>query len=150
MTGVALSGPGTWFYSQVAARVDPPLARLTGGRLTSTMGLLPVVLLTTRGARTGIERTVALVYFTDGEDVILMASSFGRPKFPAWYHNLKANPLVRLEATGHSASYIAQEVTGEERDRLYDLAQRLYSGYGVYEQRTSGVRHVPVLRLSLQ
>jgi deazaflavin-dependent oxidoreductase (nitroreductase family) len=148
MTGVALSKPGTWFYSEVAARVDPPLARLTGGRLTSTMGLLPLVLLTTRGARTGIERTVALLYFTDGADVILMASSFGRPKFPAWYHNLKANPLARLEAMGRRADYLAQEVEGDERDRLYSLAQNLYSGYGDYERRTTGVRHVPVLRLS--
>jgi deazaflavin-dependent oxidoreductase (nitroreductase family) len=148
ITVAALSGPGTWFYSQVAARIDPPLARLTGGRVTSALGLLPIVLLSTRGARTGIERTVALVYFTDGEDVILMASSFGRPKFPAWYHNLKANPLVRLEAMGRRADYLAAEVQGEERDRLYALAQNLYSGYGDYEQRTSGVRHVPVLRLS--
>jgi deazaflavin-dependent oxidoreductase (nitroreductase family) len=148
MTSVALSKPGTWFYSEVAARVDPPLARLTGGRVTSTMGLLPIVLLTSRGARTGIERTVALVYFSDGEDVILMASSFGRPKFPAWYHNLKANPLARLEAMGSRADYLAQEVEGDERDRLYSLAQHLYSGYGDYEQRTTGVRHVPVLRLS--
>jgi deazaflavin-dependent oxidoreductase (nitroreductase family) len=150
ITNIALSKPGTWFYSKVAARIDPPLARLTGGRLTSTMGLLPVVLLSTRGARTGIERTVALLYFTDGEDVILIASSFGRPKFPAWYHNLKANPLAHLEAMGRRADYLAQEVTGAERDRLYSLAQNLYSGYGDYEQRTTGVRHVPVLRLSPQ
>jgi deazaflavin-dependent oxidoreductase (nitroreductase family) len=148
LTNVALSGPGTWFYSQVAARIDPPLARLSRGRLTSALGLLPVVLLSTRGARSGLERTVALLYFTDGDDVILMASSFGRPKFPAWYHNLKANPSVRLQAMGRGGHYLACEVEGQERDRLYELAQNLYSGYGVYEQRTSGIRHVPVLRLS--
>ncbi len=147
-TEFALSKPGTWFYSQVAARFDPWLARATRGRLTSAMGLLPVVLLTARGARSGLERTVALVYFTDGDDVILMASSFGRPKFPAWYHNLKANPEARLEAMGRRGTYVAQEVEGAERERLYALAQKLYSGYGNYEQRTSGIRHVPVLRLT--
>ena len=99
-TKVALTKPGTWFYSQVAARIDGPLVRLSGGRISSVAGLFPVVLLTARGARSGIERTVPLVYFTDGDDVILMASSFGRPKYPAWYHNVKANPDVRLEAMG--------------------------------------------------
>ncbi len=148
MTEVALSKPGTWFYSQVAARFDPWLARLTGGRMSSTLGLLPIVLLTARGARSGLERTVALVYFSDGEDVILVASSFGRAKFPAWYHNLKANPGARLEAMGRTGTYTAIEVEGPERDRLYALAEQLYSGYGNYQQRTSGIRHVPVLRLS--
>jgi hypothetical protein len=52
--------------------------------LHSARGILPLVLLTARGARSGLERTVPLVYFTDGGDVILMASSFGRPRFPAW------------------------------------------------------------------
>lgn len=148
LTSVALSKPGTWFYSRVAARIDPPLARLSRGHLNSTFGMLPIVLLSTRGARTGLERTVALVYFTDGNDVILIASSFGRPKFPAWYHNLKANSRVRLQARGREGHYAAVEVEGEDRERLYELAQRLYSGYGIYQQRASGVRHIPVLRLS--
>ncbi len=146
-TKVALTKPGTWFYSQVAARIDGPLVRLTGGRISSVAGLFPVVLLTARGARSGIERTVPLVYFTDGEDVILMASSFGRPKYPAWYHNVKANPDVRLESMGGGGSYTATETEGDERERLYALAKQVYRGYGIYEERTAGIRHVPVLRL---
>jgi deazaflavin-dependent oxidoreductase (nitroreductase family) len=110
--------------------------------------MVPIVLLSTRGARSGQIRTVALLYFTDGEDVILMASSFGRPRYPAWYHNIKAHPEVTLEAMGRRGRYVAREVEGEERDRLYALATNLYSGYEVYEQRARGVRHVPVLRLA--
>jgi deazaflavin-dependent oxidoreductase (nitroreductase family) len=147
-TKIALTKPGTWFYSQVAARVDPWLVRKSGGRLSSVRGLLPVVLLTARGARSGLERTVPLVYFTDEGDVILIASSFGRPRYPAWYHNLKANPEVTLEAMGTSGSFVARETDGEDRRRLYELAKKLYSGYGDYEQRTAGIRHVPVLRLT--
>jgi deazaflavin-dependent oxidoreductase (nitroreductase family) len=146
-TKVALTKPGTWFYSQVAARIDSSLVRVSKGRINTAAGLFPIVLLTARGARTGIERTVPLVYFTDGDDVILMASSFGRPKYPAWYHNLKANPEARLEAMGNSARFVAEETEGAERDRLYDLAKHVYRGYGTYEQRTDGIRHVPVLRL---
>lgn len=147
-TKVALTKQGTWFYSQVAARIDSWLVRVSGGRISTLAGLFPIVLLNVRGARSGIERTVPLVYFTDGGDVILMASSFGRPKFPAWYHNVKANPDVRLEAMGRSGQFTAIEVEGEERERLYSLAKRVYRGYGVYEQRTEGIRHVPVLRLT--
>ena len=147
-TKVALTKPGTWFYSKVAARIDGPLVRATGGRISSVAGLFPVVLLTVRGARSGIERTVPLVYFTDGDDVILMASSFGRPRYPAWYHNVKANPEVRLEAMGAGGDFTATETEGEERERLYALAQRVYRGYGIYEERTAGIRHVPVLRLT--
>ncbi len=145
-TRIALSKPGTWFYSQVAARIDPWLLRKSGGRVSSVRGLLPVVLLTVRGARSGVERTVPLVYFTDGGEVILIASSFGRPRYPAWYHNIKANPEVTLEAKGRSARFRARETDGEDRARLYELAKQLYSGYGNYEQRTEGIRHVPVLR----
>ncbi|MBZ5564047.1 MAG: nitroreductase family deazaflavin-dependent oxidoreductase [Acidobacteriia bacterium] len=121
---------------------------MSGGRVNFAAGLLPVVLLTTHGARSGVERTVPLVYFTDGEDVILIASSFGRPRYPAWYHNIKANPDITLEARGRRARFHAREVNGEDRARLYELAKQLYRGYGDYEQRTAGIRHVPVLRLA--
>jgi deazaflavin-dependent oxidoreductase (nitroreductase family) len=148
ITRVALSRPGTWFYSQVAARVDPWLMRASRGRLNLGLGVVPVLLLTTTGARSGQERTVPLVYFTDAGEVILIASSFGRPRYPAWYHNLKANPEVRLEAAGRTARFRARETDAEDRARLYELAKLVYSGYADYEQRTAGVRHVPVLRLS--
>ncbi len=147
-TRVALTKPGTWFYSEVAARVDAGLVRATRGRISTLAGLFPIVLLNVRGARSGIERTVPLVYFSDGGDIILMASSFGRPKFPAWYHNIKANPEVRLEAMGRSGRFTAVETDGEDRDRLYSLAKQVYRGYGIYEQRTEGIRKVPVLRLT--
>lgn len=147
-TRIALTRPGTWFYSRVAARIDPWLVRRSRGRLSSVRGLLPVVLLTARGARSGLERTVPLVYFTDDDEVILIASSFGRPRYPSWYHNIKANPEVTLEAMGRSGRFTARETDGDDRDRLYELAKSLYSGYGDYEERTAGIRHVPVLRLS--
>ncbi len=150
VTRFALTKPGTWLFSEVAARIDPWLMRRSSGRVNLAAGLLPVVLLSVRGARSGIERTVPLVYFTDAGDVVLIASSFGRPRYPAWYHNIKANPEVTLEAKGHSARFVAREVEGEDRERLYELAKQLYTGYGNYEERTAGIRHVPVLRLTQQ
>jgi deazaflavin-dependent oxidoreductase (nitroreductase family) len=104
--------------------------------------------MTTRGARSGVERTVPLLYFTDGDDVILMASSFGRPRYPAWYFNLEASGEATLYRLGVAARYTAVEVESPERDRLYELAKQLYRGYGIYEDRVEGIRRVPVLRLS--
>jgi deazaflavin-dependent oxidoreductase (nitroreductase family) len=148
ITALALTSAGTWFSSQVGARIDPWLLRTTRGRVDHTLGQIPIVLVTLRGARTGRERTVPLLYFSDGADVILIASSYGRAKFPAWYYNLKANPEVTLEARGRSAAYIAHEAEGEDLDRLFELAKLVYSGYNEYEQRTSGIRRIPVMRLS--
>jgi deazaflavin-dependent oxidoreductase (nitroreductase family) len=144
----ALTKVGTWYSSQLGARIDPWLLRATGGRVDHAFGQIPIVLLVVRGARSGIERTVPLLYFTDGEDVILMASSYGRPKFPAWYYNLKAYPDVRLEVRGRSEPYVAHEATGEDRDRLFEQAKKIYRGYSEYERRTEGIRRIPVMRLS--
>jgi deazaflavin-dependent oxidoreductase (nitroreductase family) len=148
VTAVALTKAGTWFSSQVGAKIDPWLLRATRGRVDHTLGQIPIVLVTVRGARSGQERTVPLLYFTDGEDVILIASSYGRAKFPAWYYNLKANPDVTLEAMGRSGAYVAHEAESEDRDRLFELAKLVYSGYNQYEQRTAGIRRIPVMRLS--
>jgi deazaflavin-dependent oxidoreductase (nitroreductase family) len=144
----ALTKAGTWYSSKLGARVDPWLLRASGGRVDHSFGQIPIVLVNVRGARSGVERTVPLLYFSDGDDVILIASSYGRPKFPAWYHNLKANPDVRLEIKGRSAPYVAHEVSGEERDRLFAQAKKVYRGYTDYEQRTEGVRRIPVMRLT--
>jgi deazaflavin-dependent oxidoreductase (nitroreductase family) len=144
----ALTRVGTWYSSHLGARVDPWLLRATGGRVDHAFGQIPIALLIVRGARSGVERTVPLLYFNDGDDVVLIASSYGRAKFPAWYHNLKANPDVRLEVRGRSAPYVAREATGEDRDRLFELAKEVYRGYSDYERRTTGVRRIPVMRLS--
>jgi deazaflavin-dependent oxidoreductase (nitroreductase family) len=147
LTPFALSKPGLWYGINVAARVDPKLMRLTRGRVNLT-GVLPTLLLTVPGRKSGVERTVPLVYFNDGDDVFLMASSFGRPRLPAWYHNVMAAREVTLTAGGVSERYRATEVEGPERDALYAKAMQVYEGYGVYEQKTAGIRRVPVLRLT--
>jgi deazaflavin-dependent oxidoreductase (nitroreductase family) len=144
----ALTRAGTWYSSRIGARIDPWLVRATRGRIDHSFGQIPIVLVTARGARSGLERTVPLLYFNDGEDVVLIASSYGRAKFPAWYYNLKVNPEVRLESMGRSGSYVAREVEGADHDRLFELAKKVYRGYEQYEQRTAGVRRIPVLRLS--
>lgn len=131
---------------QIAPRVDPPLLRLTGGRVSSVYPV-PVMLLTTTGAKTGKPRTLPLVYLDDGDAIILIASNYGRTSHPAWYRNLVANPKVEVLAGKKSGTYSASEITdAAERDRVWDLALDMYAGYGDYEGR-AGDRTIPVVRL---
>src|SRR5580765_4889858 len=91
------SPAGRWFGINVSARIDPLLLRITGGRISSFQ-MAPIVALTVPGRRSGRPRTAPLLYFTDGDDVVLVASSFGREHHPAWYHNLRAHPEATLTA----------------------------------------------------
>jgi deazaflavin-dependent oxidoreductase (nitroreductase family) len=149
LTRFVLTRPGRWFAINVAARVDPFLMRLTGGRV-SCFGRAPVVLLTVRGRRTGKPRTCPLLYYTEGDDAILVASNFGRESHPAWYHNVLAAPEVTLTSRGGSGRYRGREVTDEaERRRLYADFERMTRAYGNYRERTeSSGRTIRVLRLT--
>ncbi len=145
MHRIGMSGAGRWFGIEVSSRVDPWLMKVSGGKV-STTGFFPLVLMTAKGRKSGEPRTVPLVYFTQGDEVILTASSFGRAKHPAWYLNAVANPEVELRAKGTGGSYLVRETEGDERDRLFALSKNLYAGYGLYEQRASH-RTIPVLAL---
>lgn len=141
---------GRWLGINIGARVDPALMKATRGRIGMGM-MLPIVNVTTTGAKSGAPRTATLVYFTDGDDVILVASSFGRDRHPAWYHNLKANPEAVLSCAGGSGRYRAAEVEDEgERARLFELVDQLYPGYADYRVRAGAVgRRIPIMRLAL-
>ncbi len=84
-----MSRAGRWYGIHVGSRIDPVLLRLTRGRFATT-SFFPLLLLHVRGRHSGELRTVPLVYFTEGEEVILVASSFGRASNPAWFLNLMA------------------------------------------------------------
>jgi deazaflavin-dependent oxidoreductase (nitroreductase family) len=142
---VARSRAGRWYGIHVAAPVDAFLLRHTGGR-ARLVGPLPTATLATVGARSGLPREKPLVYFHDGEDVVLVASSFGRDKHPAWYHNLVAHPDCEL----NGLPFRATEVTDpEDYERLFALAVRVYPGYADYRVRTSAIgRRIPLMRLT--
>lgn len=114
----------------------------------ATTAFSPVVTLIATGRKSGAERQTPLVYFTRGTEVILIASSFGREKNPAWYYNATANPEVELLVKGERLPYAVRETEGEEREHLLDLAEMLYPGYGDYRERTADIRKIPVRALS--
>jgi deazaflavin-dependent oxidoreductase (nitroreductase family) len=140
MEPIALTPAGRWYTIEVAPRIDRTLGRASGGRLTSLPGI-PMLLLTHRGAKSGRTYVTPLLYFTDGpdEDVVMIASNYGRERHPAWLANVRANPDVELLARGRGGRYRARVIAdGPERDRLFGLAKRLTRAYGSYEQRATG------------
>jgi deazaflavin-dependent oxidoreductase (nitroreductase family) len=129
----------------VANKVDPYLMRATRGLIKFPNGA-STVLLGHTGAKSGKRRTTPLVYFTQGDKVVLIASQTGKPRHPAWFHNLKANPEVELWAGGRGGAYRARESTGEEREHLWKLATQLYPGYDDYQRRADAAgRRIPVV-----
>jgi deazaflavin-dependent oxidoreductase (nitroreductase family) len=141
----AASKPGGWFFVNVANKIDPPLLRMSNGRVSLAVGQ-PVCLLTARGAKSGRPRAAPLLYLLDGDRVVLIASNAGSTRHPAWYRNVTANPEVEVIAKNRSGRYTAHEAEGDERERLWELANDLYAGYDVYQER-AGDRRIPVIVL---
>jgi deazaflavin-dependent oxidoreductase (nitroreductase family) len=139
------SRAGSWFYVYVAPHLDRGLLRLTGGRFT-TAGRGRVGFLRVRGARSGVERITPLVWTADGESLLLVASRGGDIKHPAWYRNLITNPEVGFSIDGTERHYRARVATAAERPRLWELVNRRYPGYAVYQQR-AGAREIPIMVL---
>jgi deazaflavin-dependent oxidoreductase (nitroreductase family) len=140
---------GRWFAINVAPRIDPIILKVSGGRFGS-FPQAKVVLLSCPGRTTGQWRTNPLLYYTEGEDVILIASSYGRERHPAWYRNAIAAPFVELRVGARMGHYRATEVQDPaERRRLYDRSFGIYAGYEGYEDRAGAAgRTIPVLRLT--
>lgn len=140
--------PAARFFARSLHRVDGPALRATGGRwsVTSVLTGLPVVELTTTGARSGEPRTVPVVAVPDGERLVLVASNYGGDRNPAWCHNLRAHPRCTVAAGGRRRTMRAREVEGEERDRLWVLDATVYPARGRYAAWASH-RAIPVVVL---
>ena len=138
---------GAAIWRKTVAPIEGPLIKATRGRVRVSFSA-PIVVLTTVGARSGERRDSPLTYFTDGDAVVLIASNYGQTRHPAWYHNLRANPQCELRIGERGGRFVAHEVTGADRDRLYTLAiDRLNKVFALYEERSGG-RAIPVLRLT--
>jgi deazaflavin-dependent oxidoreductase (nitroreductase family) len=148
ITRAAASRVGAWLLSHTLHWMDLPVIRLSKGKrsVTTPATGLPVVTLTTRGARTGKLRTTPLLGLLDGENVLVIGSNWGRGHHAGWYYNLRANPEVTLSLKGSTGTYVAREATGEEREEYWRRAVDFYRGYRSYQQRTR--RKIPVIVLT--
>ena len=114
--------------------------RSTSGRTS------PLLLLTTKGARTGRERVTPLNFSRDGDRYVVMASKGGSPTHPDWYHNLVAQQIVTVEADGERFTARATVSAGAERVRLLKIHTKAMPFFGAYERRVKK-REIPVIAL---
>ena len=119
--------------------------RATGGKLLGRMGQSPILLLNTIGRKSGKKRATPLLYVVDGEDLVIIASKGGTPSNPAWYLNLTADPDATVEIRDRKVRVRAEEVDGQEKERLWQQMAEMYPTYDDYQKKTK--RGIPLLVL---
>jgi deazaflavin-dependent oxidoreductase (nitroreductase family) len=144
----AATRPMARLYRVIQQPLDRLVYRLTHGGTTASswLGGVTITMLTTTGARSGKLRTLPVLGLPDGDDTIVIASNFGRPRNPSWYHNLLANPRATIVVDGISRTVTAHELEGPERERCYQRGEEIYPGFSHYP-RWAANRRIPVLRL---
>ena len=120
--------------------------RANQGQVSGQLAHMPVLLVTMTGARSGRTMTKPLVYTTDGDRLVVIASFAGGPKNPLWYHNLVANPVVTVELGSECFRVRAAVTAGEERQRLFTRQAAQMAIFAEYQQKTT--RQIPVLVLT--
>jgi deazaflavin-dependent oxidoreductase (nitroreductase family) len=130
---------------KLMGRVHARLYRATRGRLGARADGLDMLLLTTRGRRTGKLRTTALPFFRDGNDLVLIASFGGNDRDPAWRGNLAREPKLRVQFRSRSAEIESRTAQGIERERLWKTITADHPRYLEYQRSTE--REIPVVVL---
>ncbi|MBI3757496.1 MAG: nitroreductase family deazaflavin-dependent oxidoreductase [Deltaproteobacteria bacterium] len=120
--------------------------RANQGKVGGQLANMPMLLLTTTGAKSGRTITKPLVYTTDGDRIVVIASFAGGPKNPPWYHNLLANPEATVELGSQRFRVRATATSGEERERLFNQQAKQMPIFNEYRQKTT--RQIPVLVLT--
>jgi deazaflavin-dependent oxidoreductase (nitroreductase family) len=141
--------PISWLYARTLHHLDRVVYKLTRGRATfvSLVTGLPIVMLTTTGAKTGRRHTLPLVALPDGDRLVIIASNYGQQRNPAWYYNLRADPRVTIIFGGATRQMAARELEGEERERQYARGIEIYPGWTQYRKRAAH-RRIPVIELT--
>jgi deazaflavin-dependent oxidoreductase (nitroreductase family) len=135
------------FAIKLVNRANTWIYRLTNGGIGGRfLRGAPVCLLTVKGRKSGLPRTVALLYLEDGRDVIVVASLGGMSKNPLWYDNLTAHPEVEVQIGGVTRAMRAERVSDEEKAAVWPRLVAMYRDFDDYQGRTT--RNIPVIRLS--
>lgn len=140
-----MSPVGYQFLLHLAPRIDKMLIPPTNGRLSSA-GIGRVGLVTTTGAKSGLQRTNPLTLIKDSDGLLAIGSNYGRPPHPAWSANLLAHPECTAEFMAPSAQYRAELLTGDARASAWATATDFYAGYERY-RASCAPREIRVFRL---
>lgn len=140
---------GAWYFSHTQPHFDRLFLKQTDGRTNMTTLLIgtPIVAMTTIGAKSGLQRTSSLVCIRNEQNTdifAVVASNWGKQHYPAWYHNLKANPRATCSINGQTGEYQAHEAEGAEYERFWQCAIDTYAGFPSYKLRVSE-RDIPIM-----
>ena len=130
---------------RLAWRLHRWLYALSGGRIGTTINGMPVLMLRTRGRRSGDQRTVGLQYLAVGSACVVIASFVGEERQPAWLLNLRADPAATVRRGRREERVRAREAGGEEREALWQRIVAIDPAFAEYQRRTS--RRIPVVLL---
>ena len=144
---MAATRQGMWAFYLFVRVIDLPISRLTKGVFipSANWNIMPVIYLTTTGAKSGIPRSSPVLGIPDGEKLILVGSNWGNPKNPSWAYNLRANPQTQVRKGKKVKDFSARELRGDERAAYWQKAIRFYPPYISYEQRSN--RSLPIFLL---
>ena len=156
MQKIAASKLGAWVMARYQHHIDRACLKLSGERwmLSSLLAGIPVVMVDTIGAKSGVERRIPLLCIIDQENpdnFAVIASNFGQKHNPAWYYNLKSNSQVSCSLNRQKAMYRAEEAEagGDDYQRFWQYALDTYIGFPKYKER-AGDRHIPIVVLRKQ
>ncbi|MFI2713286.1 nitroreductase family deazaflavin-dependent oxidoreductase [Micromonospora sp. NPDC018662] len=140
-------GHQRWFATTMRLFVpaDRLVGRLTKGRVVA-FGLVPTLVLTSTGRRSGKPRSNPLLYVPDGDAYVVIGSNWGQQHQPSWTFNLLAQPSAEIDVRGRRIPVRAEQVSGADRDRLFDRLVQEWPAYRTYVERAGG-REIKVFRL---
>lgn len=122
--------------------------RANGGKVSGQLSNIPLLLLTTIGAKSGQSRITPLGYLADGNRLLIVASNLGSPTHPAWYHNLLAHPQVTVEVGDKTYTAIATVLQGTEREQVWAKGIEQFGFLNEHQAKTT--RQIPLVSLELQ
>ena len=137
----------SWIAEHIALyQSDPATAHMWDSSPLGGPGILPTLLLTTTGRRSGESRSLPLIYGELGDSHVIIASKGGAPTHPRWFENLEANPECHIQVGEKSINARARVISaGAEREKIWDQMVGVYSPYADYKKATD--RQIPVVVL---
>lgn len=134
-------GKQRWFASmgRRLVQLDAAMQKRTAGRLSLLrMAGMPSLLLTVTGRRSGLPRSVPLLYVPHGDDYLVVGSNWGQRQHPAWSANLLAHPEAVASIRGREQRVRARQASGDERERLWRAVVRASAAFETYAERAGG------------
>lgn len=139
LQGTYEPSPAQWVRDQVEQ------FERSGGAEANTLRDVPIIVLTSRGAKSGLLRKTPLMRVEHDGRYAVVASKGGAPEHPVWYHNLVADPHVELQDGAERRDYVARELEGDERAQWWERAVQVWPDYAEYQKKTD--RLIPVFVL---